>query len=217
MTDTNKSLNGLFPGNVQNVKRLSHKDFLAVHANCRLMHPRDWEIDWATLPKTLERDGSGEPVYFKTGRTEAPQRIVTYDKGKLRACLDRSGYWEFYSRGSEGQLLRYENSYGCFVNYYWDESQPVFPVEKHEPGKRWVLVYSNPSNSLYWCVKTGEFDFNDEICDVTIIRYALQKVDQESHRATLLKVLEAIESLPSTALGRWWWRRHHRVPNIPKY
>ena len=186
-------------------KRMLWKEFLKLHENLQAIHPRDWKIKWALLPKSIERDRTGDPVYFKTGRCDEPESVVMYFDHRLMARRSKDGSWEFIDRDVHGRVILYQNSYGCDVRSVWGEVGSQHPIEKVVDYTRWVLAASNEYDVIYWCPTTNQFMVNAKIMSRD---YAWKYFNVNvACSAETIHLLETAEKMPSGWFARRSWMK----------
>ncbi len=194
-------------------KRYAHKEFQLLHRELRRLHPGDWAIEWERLPHSLETDDEGQPIYLKASRSGSPHTVLMHKDGRLVASLERSGYWQTWRYGLAGQLVGYENSLGAWFKQYWCFPLDEHPAERHTGANRWVFVASQGQEALYWCALTGMFmangvEYERENLHVyfsnTMGRWGARELADVIHQQAL--------ALPSSTLGRWWWRKTSHNP-----
>jgi hypothetical protein len=193
-------------------RRMSWKDFLHLHASLKFLHPRQWEINWAKLPKTIEKDSTGMPVYLKAGRTHAAACVLVHKEEKLVARRYSTGYWETFQYGLAGQLVRYENSLGADVRQYWMMPFDIFPTEIHTGFRRWIQIHALGERTLYWCAFTGMFKDGDVEFSRDNLGYYFEDPRWTS-RDDRDEVYQKAFSMPSTKLGRRLWCLTRRDPS----
>jgi hypothetical protein len=192
-------------------QRLSWDEFLDWHEKLQGTHPSKWAIDWARLPKTIERDRQKMPVYLKAGRTLEAACILMYTDGRMVARRYRTDYWETFDYGLAGHVIRYRNSLDADVRRYWGLPYDEHPLEIHSGFHRWVRVHYEGTKALYWCAFTGQFKDEDHVFNHEDLweyfghgRWGNSLEEDE--------VYNKARVYPSTTVGRMAWRLTHRDP-----
>lgn len=193
-------------------RRRSWKAFLQLHEQLREVHPSNWKIDWATLPKTMEKDHRGDPVYFKTGRNAEPACVLVHEHGNLVARRYRSGFWEAFDYNDVGQMLAYQNSLGADIKKYWSSGFETHPAEIHTGHHRWVRVSAQGLKALYWCAFTGLYKDDDYVFSRDDL-WEYFAFAEWGERKDADEVYGRAVAFPATTVGRFAWRLTQRDPS----
>lgn len=186
-------------------RRPSWKAFLELHEQLRSVHPSKWNIEWASLPKTLEKDRQGAPIYLKAGRNAEPSCVLMHEEGNIVARRHRTGFWETFEYTDVGQLAVYKNSLGAAVRQYWGAVFELHPSEIHTGEHRWVRVCYQGRRVLYWCAFTGLYKDGDYVfCRDDLWEYFA--FAEWGQRDEADEVYQLAVAYPATTVGRLAWR-----------
>lgn len=191
-------------------KRFSWKEFLHLHQLFHTLHPAHWNIEWSRLPKSIERDTTNDPVYFKTGRSDEPHRVVVYHEHEVVASRSKDGYWETIERDNRGRPTLYQNSFGCQMALVWGEQNTPYPLERIEHGHRWILVAYHDHDAVYWCPRTDYFYINNRAMPRRDLNSWFCSCDWKN--PALINMVNEALKMPFTRLGRYNWQRKHPAP-----
>lgn len=191
-------------------QRLTWNEFLDLHEQLKRLHPRHWAIEWDKLPKTIERDREGYPVYLKSSRSAIADAVQVYARGQLVGRVFQDGSWEHYCYNPDGQMVEFESSKGYSVKQFWGAVQDNHPLEKHSGVHRWIFLAECDGHALYWCANTGKYKDDEREFPRSDLWAYFGYADWWGERAS--EVCELAAGMPSTAMGRWLWRQHHFNP-----